>query len=340
MHRALRVAAITTLLAGCAHKKLPARDQARIEGQTWVITGASSGLGRGMAVEVGSHGGNVVLAARRADALEEVAAEIRAAGGRALVVPTDVSDPAQVAALADAAIAGFGGVDVWVNNAGVGTIGRQWEVPLEDQARIVDVNLKGVLYGTHYAIRHFRERGSGTLVNVGSSESEVPMAYHAAYAATKAGVLALDRALVEELRLDGQKDIEVTTIMPWAVDTPWWTHAANYIGGTPRIRTMDGPEKVVVGMVRASLHPREEAPIGWKAKSSYRFHRWAPDVTERSAASAYHLWQVELAPPAPDTQGAIHAPNPGTTTVDGGVRARMDREEDERKAKRKAEKGR
>ncbi|MEZ3133180.1 SDR family NAD(P)-dependent oxidoreductase [Stutzerimonas kunmingensis] len=165
--------------------------------------------------------GDVVLAARRTDVLEELAAQIRMAGGTALVVTTDVSNPNEMQDLARAAIERFGRIDVWINNAAVGALGRFEDVPVEDHARIVDVNLKGMIYGSHAAMRQFRAQGFGTLVNVGSVESEIPLAYHASSAATKGGVINLGAAIAEEIRLSGSETINVATVMPWAVDTPF-----------------------------------------------------------------------------------------------------------------------
>lgn len=209
-------------LAGCAaNTHLGKRDHQRIAGRTYVVTGASSGFGRGVAELLGRERANVVLAARRAELLEEIAGQVRAFGGQALVVPTDVSDPAAIERLAQAAIGRFRRIDVWINNAGIGTIGRFEAVPVVDHSRVVDVNLKGVIFGSHVAIRQFKAQGQGVLVNLGSVESQVPVAYHASYAATKAGIWALGRALTEELRLAGMKrTIRVVTVMPWQPTRP------------------------------------------------------------------------------------------------------------------------
>jgi short-subunit dehydrogenase len=319
------------LLGGCA-TTLGADEAAAVAGKTYVVTGASCGFGRGVALQLGAMRANVVLAARRTAVLEEVAGQVRAAGGNALVVTTDVAVPGDMERLGAAAVARFGRIDVWINNAGVGAIGPFDKIPLEDHARIVDVNLKGVIYGSHVALRQFRRQGAGTLVNVGSVESEVPLAYHASYASTKAAVLSLGRALREELRLGGQDHIAVTTVLPWAADTPFFEHAANYTGHAPRMALMDDPGKVVDVIVRASVHPREEVPAGWKARTSYWSHRIAPDLTERISANVAHAEQFEKAGPAPNGSNAVHQPQAGGTGVDGGVRARMEREDAARKA--------
>ncbi|NKQ12089.1 short-chain dehydrogenase [Stutzerimonas zhaodongensis] len=319
-------------LSGCAvSPRLKPSDQPSVAGKTFVITGASSGFGRGVALRLAALQGNVVLAARRTEVLEEVATQARAAGGSALVVTTDVSSPDDIQALARAAIERFGKIDVWINNAAVGALGRFEDVPVEDHARVIDVNLKGVIYGSHAAMRQFRTQGFGTLVNVGSVESEIPLAYHASYAATKGGVMNLGAAIAEEIRLSGSETISVATVMPWAADTPFWKHAANYTGGTPRMATMDGPEQVVEATAWVSVNPRKRLPVGWKARGAVISHSLFPSLTERIAANIAHHWQIEKAPPAPPTTGSLYEPMQSGTTVEGDVRERMEREEAARK---------
>jgi len=292
------------------------------------VTGASSGFGRAVATILGRNGANVVLAARRTELLEEVADEVRVAGGTPLVVTTDVSKPEEIAALATATVERFGRIDVWINNAGVGAIGRFEEIPLADHDRVIDVNLKGVIYGSHAAVRQFKGQGFGTLVNIGSVESQIPLAYHSTYAASKAGIWSLGRTLNEELRLAGvSRQIKVVTVMPWAADTPYWTHSANYSGRTPRMVAMDDPWDVAEAIVWASVHPREELPVGWKAQVSSTVHTILPDLTETLSADIAQREQMQKAPPAPPTSGNLHQPMEEGRAAEGGARQRI-KEED------------
>jgi short-subunit dehydrogenase len=298
-----------------------------LSGKTIVITGASSGFGRGSAEQLAELGANVVVAARRADVLEQLVAQITRAGGTAIAVQTDVSDAAAVSNLAASAIERFGRIDVWVNNVGIGALGLFWDIPIEDHARVIDVNLTGLIYGAHAALTHFRAVGDGVLVNIGSIDSEVPLAYQASYASSKAAVLSLGRTLNEELRIVGQHEsIKVGTIMPWAVDTPWWTHAANYTGHEPRMALMDDPSIVVAAIVAACTDPKEEQPVGPKAHADNVSHHLFPDLTERLSAKIADA-EVHKAGPLPHTTGSIHEPMPEGVTVDGGIRDRMKRED-------------
>ncbi|HEX8445460.1 MAG TPA: SDR family NAD(P)-dependent oxidoreductase [Sphingomonas sp.] len=327
------IAAALSLSACATSTRLSRSDPQRIAHRTYVVTGASSGFGRGVALKLGAMHANVVLAARRTDVLDEVARGVRAAGGAALVVTTDVAQPDAVARLAAAAVARFGRIDVWINNAGIGALGRFDTIPVADQARVIDVNVKGTLYGSHAALRRFRDQGFGTLVNIGSVESEVPLAYHATYSASKAAVLSLGRALNQELRLAGVgRQIRVATVMPWAADTPFFSQAANYSGHAGRMVMMDSPDQVVQAIVWVSVHPREELPVGWKAQGASTAHHLMPDLTEHIAANIAHDQQMVKGAPTPPTAGAIYRPMPGTTGVEGGIRARMKAEDADRKA--------
>lgn len=321
-------------LSSCATSKVGRAGQRKTAGKTFVIVGASSGFGRGVAEQLGAYKANIVLAARRTDLLEEIAGKIRSAGGTATVVTMDISKPEDVQRLADTAIKQYGDIDVWINMSGVGAIGRFWEIPLEDQARIVDVNLKGFIYGSYAAIRQFRVQGYGTLINMGSIESENPLAYHASYAATKAGILNLGQAINQELRLNGHKKIKVVTVEPWAVDTPFWGHAANYSGRTARMAAMDPPRKVVNAVIRSSLRPRKELPVGWKARGAWTSHHLFPHFTEWLSANIAHRQQMKKAAPMAPTSGSAYKPMETGRGIDDGVRQRMKKENKERKKKK------
>ena len=240
---------------------------------------------------------------------------------------TDVSEPADIANLAAAALDRFGRIDVWINNVGIGALGPFWDVPVEDHARVIDVNLKGLIYGAHAALRQFRSQGGGILINVGSVESEVPLVFQSSYAASKAAVLSLSRSLNEELRLAGASDtIKVGTVLPWALDTPWWTHAANYTGNAPRMAPMDDPEPVLDAIVAACTAPKEKQRVGAKARVSDISHRLLPNLTERLSAKTADA-EAQKGWPTPPTTGAIYHPMDEGTTVEGGVRERMKQED-------------
>lgn len=313
-----------SLVSGCAvPSDLDAGDRALIAGRTFVITGASSGVGQGAALRLAAYGGNVVLAARRGEVLEDVARQARAHGVQALAVPTDVSRPEEVQRLADAAVARFGRIDGWINDAAVAAIGRFDEVPLRDHARVIDVNLTGYIYGSHIALRQFRAQGFGTLVNVASVESRVPLAFQASYAASKAGILALDNAIHEELRIGGNPRIRIASVLPWALDTPLWDHMANYSGGATRFATMEPPWPVVDAVVWMTIHPQKEIAVGWRAEIGVVGAQLFPGLAGRVAADLEHQAQFGNPVRVPATPGNLFTPMRDGATVEGGVRARM-----------------
>src|SRR6185312_14695569 len=129
-----------------------------------VITGASSGFGRGAALRFAKAGDNVVIAARRESLLEDVAEQCRKAGVEALAVEADVSSAADVERLAEKALNEFGRIDVWVNNAGVGTVARFDEAPLEEHEQVIRTNLLGTIYGSYAALNQFRKQRQGVLI--------------------------------------------------------------------------------------------------------------------------------------------------------------------------------
>ena len=189
----------------------------RLDKKTIVITGASSGIGAATAKLLASEGANIVLAARRAARLETLKTDIEAAGGRALVVGTDVTDRAQCEALIHAAIDAFGAVDVLINNAGLMPLSFVKNVRMNEWTRMVDVNINGVLYCTGAVLPHMVERKSGHIVNVSSVAGRRVFPGGAVYCATKYAVTAFSEGL--RMELGAKYGIRVTCIEPGAVAT-------------------------------------------------------------------------------------------------------------------------
>ena len=148
-----------------------------------VITGASSGFGRGAAVKFAEAGANVVLAARRRRLLKDVARECEQHKVETLVVTADVSDASDVAELAAKAVDRFGRIDVWINNAGVGAVGQFEETPLEEHEQVIRTNLLGTLYESYQALQQFHGQGRGVLINVGSFAGKIGAPYLSSYSA-------------------------------------------------------------------------------------------------------------------------------------------------------------
>ncbi|AHG89815.1 short-chain dehydrogenase/reductase SDR [Gemmatirosa kalamazoonensis] len=192
-----------------------------IAGKVVVITGASSGMGEAAARHLSAQGAAVVLGARRIERLTALVDEITAAGGKALAVQTDVTDLTQVQRLVDAAVATFGRVDVLVNNAGIMPLSPLERLKIDEWDRMIDVNLRGVLYGIAAALPHMQEQKSGHIINLSSVAGHKLFGGSAVYSATKFGVRALSEGLRMEVKAD---NIRTTIISPGAVKTELLDH--------------------------------------------------------------------------------------------------------------------
>jgi len=186
----------------------------QIEGKVVVITGASSGLGEAAARLLAGEGAAVVLGARRADRLQALAGELAGRGGRALAVETDVTDRGQVSRLVDAAVTTYGRVDVMLNNAGLMPSSPLERLKVDDWDRMIDVNIKGVLYGIAAALPHMQRQRSGHIINVSSVAGHKVRAGGSVYSATKHAVRALSEGLRQEVK---PYNIRTTIISPGVV---------------------------------------------------------------------------------------------------------------------------
>jgi NADP-dependent 3-hydroxy acid dehydrogenase YdfG len=181
-----------------------------------VVTGASSGLGEATARLLSAQGAIVVLGARRADRLRALAKDIEARGGKALALETDVARREQVKALVDAAVRTYGRIDVMINNAGLMPQAPLEQLKVDEWDRMIDVNIKGVLYGIAAALPHMQRQKAGHFVNVSSVAGHRVGPGFAVYAATKFAVRALSEGLRQEVK---PYNIRTTVISPGAVAT-------------------------------------------------------------------------------------------------------------------------
>ena len=284
---------------------------------TVVITGASSGIGLATARAFATRGANVVLAARRRALLDRAVQECEELGARALAVPTDVTDPDQVRELADAAVSAFGGIDVWVNNAGTSMWGRFEEIPLESQRRLVELNLLGAINGSHAVLPHYFERGGrGVIVNVSSIFGRVPMPWAATYTASKAGLAGFTEALRAELA--PRSEIEVCGVYPAYVDTPTYLNSANYTGRALRpVPPVVPPERVAERIVGLALRPRRSVRVGALNALALPY-TIAPNAAGRLVSRLGGRFLFGSGPAASDSDGGLFG------TVAGRAEARGD----------------
>lgn len=253
--------------------------------QVVVLTGASSGIGRCTALHLARQGAKVVLTARRAEALEALAGDIREAGGEALAVPGDVKREEDLEAVAQAALARYGRLDTWVNNAAVFIQGRVDDITSEEYRELLDVNLLGYIRGTKVALRVFRERGSGHVIQVSSVLGKHGAESFSAYAAAKAGLDGFTQSLRAELV---PTSIRVSTLYLPPVDTPIYRQARGKFGTHPRppppVSTPESAARALAALARRPERERTHGVsgllflgVGWLPKSlgDWAMHRIA-----------------------------------------------------------------
>lgn len=195
-----------------------------------VVTGASSGIGRALALRLADQGAWIALAARDAQRLDALAIECHQRGGKAIAVPTDVTDEAQCKALIERAVTEFGHLDVLINNAGIGATGLLEELPdLTVFKRVMDVNFYGTVYCTYYAVKHLKPT-QGRIVNISSLGGKSPLPYNTNYIASKYAVHGFSDSLRMEL---AQAGVSVTLICPYWVVTEFHERLMDK-DGTPR----------------------------------------------------------------------------------------------------------
>jgi short-subunit dehydrogenase len=198
--------------------------------QVVIVTGASAGIGRSLAILLASQGGKVVIAARRADRLEQVAAECRTRGGEVMAIPTDVSDESQCKALIEQTIAKYGRLDMLINNAGMAASALLDEFPdLRLFRQTVDINLYGTVYCTYFAMPYLKQ-SKGRIVAVSSLGGKSAIPYNTPYCSSKYALHGFFDALRMELV---QHDVSCTVICPWWVITEFHEAQLNK-DGVPR----------------------------------------------------------------------------------------------------------
>jgi NAD(P)-dependent dehydrogenase (short-subunit alcohol dehydrogenase family) len=232
-----------------------------------VVTGASSGIGLATALRLGRTGNTIVLAARRAEELAAAAHRIEANGGGALVVPTDVRDPAAAPALVEAALSAHGRIDALINNAGVGGSSSVLAADA-DVDTMIDVNLRAPIRLMRAVVPVMRAQGSGSIVNIGSVAGEIGVG--GTYSATKFGLRGMTDSVRRELAGTG---IGVTLIEPGFIDTPLTSRP-----------NLPGPEIVAAAVEKALKRPRRRIVVPVKYRAAMLFAGALPWAADRFLA--------------------------------------------------------
>jgi NAD(P)-dependent dehydrogenase (short-subunit alcohol dehydrogenase family) len=223
--------------------------------QTVVITGASAGIGRASAQLFGQRGANVALLARGTGGLHGAARDVEAGGGKALAIPTDVSDYSAVAAAADEAEAAFGPIDVWINVAFTSVFAPFSKITAEEFKRVTEVSYLGYVHGTMTALAKMRPRGRGTIVQVGSALSQRAIPLQSAYCGAKHAINGFTESVRCELLHEGSP-VRITVVQMPAVNTPQFSWVLSRLPHHPQpVPPIYQPEVAARGVLYAADHP-------------------------------------------------------------------------------------
>jgi NAD(P)-dependent dehydrogenase (short-subunit alcohol dehydrogenase family) len=286
--------------------------------RVWLVTGASSGIGRATAVAAAERGAHVVLAARAAEPLEDAARECEAAGAAStLVVPTDVGRDAEVARLVDTTVERYGRLDVAVNSAGVVAYGRTEDVPVEVFDGVLRTNLTGSVNLSRHVLRVFRRQEAGTLLLVGSVIGHVAIPTMSPYTVSKWGVQSLARQLrIENRDLPG---IQVRYVAPGGVDTPIYDQAAS----TTRLPGRPPPPassamrtgRQVARRVDHGALPDQLTVLNYPILAGFRL---VPRLYDAAIGSVFPLGAADLTREREPGTGNVLAPRPERNAYAGG----------------------
>jgi short-subunit dehydrogenase len=276
-----------------------------------VITGASAGVGRAAARLFGRRGARVGLLARGRDGLEAARREIEAEGGRAIVLPTDVSDAGQVERAAAAVEDEFGPIDVWVNNAMVSVFSPVKEMTADDFKRVTDVTYLGVVHGTLAALRRMLPRDRGTIVQVGSALAYRGIPLQAAYCAAKHAIQGFCDSLWSELIHDGSR-VHLTMVQLPALNTPQFSWVKSRLPRRPQpVPPIFQPEVAAEAIVHAAHHRRREIYVGWPTVKAIVGNKVAAAYGDRYLARMGYDAQQYDGAVAGDRPNNLYDPLPG-----------------------------
>lgn len=284
-------------------------------GETVVITGASSGIGKATAEAFAEQGADLVLAARNEEALKETAEICRSLGVAVLAVPTDVSVAEEVAHLVNEALQFSGKIDYWVNNAGVLAFGKFEEIPVDVTDQIIKTNLLGYMHSAHAVLPVFKRQKKGVLLNNISIGGWMPAPYGTAYTASKYGIRGMTETLQGEV--SDFPDIHICALYPGFQISSGIEHAANYSGiklSTPP-PSFD-PRKLAASIVKTAKNPQEASYPDWSAIVFKGLYEISPGLI-RYVSSAVMRMVMKKANKDERSGGNVLEPSKGNMGIDG-----------------------
>jgi NAD(P)-dependent dehydrogenase (short-subunit alcohol dehydrogenase family) len=288
-----------------------------------VITGASAGAGRAAVREFARHGAWIGLIARGRDGLEGARAEVEAAGGRAIVLPVDVSDAEAVESAAEQVEQKLGPIDIWVNNAMTSVFSPIKEMTPEDFKRVTEVTYLGYVYGTLAALKRMLPRDRGTIVHVGSALAYRSIPLQAAYCASKHAVLGFFASLRTELLHDGSK-VQTTMVQMPALNTPQFGWVKSRLARKAQpVPPIFQPEVAARAIYYAAHHPeKREYYAGWSTVKAIVGNKLVPSYADRYLARMGYDSQQYDGPEDPNRANNLYDPLPGDHGAHGKFDAR------------------
>lgn len=282
-----------------------------VRNETVVVTGASAGLGRAIAREFGSHGAQVALLARGIDGLNAAKREIEAAGGRALVLPTDVADSKAVEEAAEAVEDQLGPIDIWVNNAMASVFSPIKEMLPEEYKRVTEVTYLGVVYGTLAALKRMLPRDRGTIVQVGSALAYRSIPLQSAYCASKHAIAGFTDSLRCELIHD-DSHVHVTMVNMPALNTPQfgWVKSRLKRKAQP-VPPIFQPEVGARAVYWAAHHDRREIYVGGPTVEAIVGNKVAPSALDHYLGKTGYDSQQTNEPEDPNRPNNLWQPVAG-----------------------------
>lgn len=285
--------------------------------QVVVVTGASSGIGRETALQLAQRGAKLVVAARNTEALESLAKEVERVGGTATSVQTDVSQWEQVRTLAQRALDEHGRIDAWINCAAVAVYGTVADLDVAEIDRVLDVILRGEIYGMKAALEVMKPAGTGTIINVASALGVRAVPLQSAYVAAKFGVRGFAQSLRMELKHE-KFPIAVCTVLPSSVNTPLFTHARSRMDVKPQpVPPIYEPSVVARALITLAQQPQDEVVVGGGGKMLALVERLAPRLADDLLLRAGKTWSKQRTQQPDDGVDNLYETSRGPGEVSG-----------------------
>ena len=287
----------------------PSRERAPSE--VVVVTGASAGVGRAIAREFARHGAAVALLARSRDGLAGATHDVERLGGRALAIPTDVSDDRQVEEAAERVERELGPIDIWVNNAMVSVLSPALQMTPAEYRRVTDVTYLGYVYGTLAALRRMVPRDRGVVVQIGSALAYRSIPLQSAYCAAKHAVQGFTESLRSELIHDGSR-VHLTSLQLPAVNTPQFSWIKTRMPRHPQpVPPIYQPEVIARSAYWVAHHPRRDFAVGIPTVKAIIGDKFIPGWLDHYLAAIGYESQQTQEPVKPGRPDNLYTPLPG-----------------------------